>query len=292
VLAALLTVATVGTAAGAAAVLLCGDSAWRATGLSLAVALIVVVTTLMAERHVMAPIGAGAAASHARDRRRRELMSDIGHELRGPIQNLRAILEAAEDGLLELTEERIASMHEETLLLRRLADDLRELAAAEAGRLEVRPVPTELDALLNGIATANRFRADRLGVSLSAIAPRGLSFRIDPDRVRQILQNLVENALRHTQPGDRIDLIGRASPSGVRIEVRDTGDGIAPEHLERVFDRSYRVKGPRQPRADGVGLGLTIARELAQAHAGAIEATSRPGVGSNFVVRLPREPPA
>ena len=241
---------------------------------------------------VLGGICVGAAASRrigagVHDEGRRRLLSDVAHELRGPLQNIRGTLEAAQDGLLELTPERIASLREEALLMERLIRDLQELDAAGADRLDVRPVPTALDELLAGVAATYELEAERLGVSLSAEAPDGLSCDIDPDRVRQVVNNLVENALRHTGPGDRIDVTGATSPSGVRIEVRDTGEGIAPEHLDHVFERLYRPGNGRDQRLGGTGLGLAIARELVHAHAGELEAISEPGVGTTFVVRLP-----
>ncbi len=216
---------------------------------------------------------------------RRNLMADIAHELRTPLTVIRGDLEAMLDGVFDATPEALASLQEETLLLSRLVDDLRALAQAEAGQLQLARKPTDLADLLRGVVAAFDLQAESQGQSLVLDLPSNLPpVDADPQRVRQVVANLVSNALRHAPESGRVVVAAIEDPAKVRVSVADDGPGIAREDLLHVFDRFWRSG---KPRAEGSGLGLAIARELIRAHGGEIWVESEWGMGSVFCFTLP-----
>jgi signal transduction histidine kinase len=216
---------------------------------------------------------------------RRNLMADIAHELRTPLTVIRGDLEALLDGVFEPTPETLASLQEETLLLARLVDDLRALAQAEAGQLQLALEPADLGELLHGVVESFDLQAEIQGQSLVLDLPRELPLvEADPQRVRQVVANLVSNALRHAPESGRVVVSAAPRPDKVQISVADDGPGIAPEDLAHVFDRFWRGG---KARVEGSGLGLAIARELVRAHGGRIWAESQLGKGTVFFFTLP-----
>ncbi len=215
---------------------------------------------------------------------RTSLLADVTHELRTPLTVIAGGLEAMTDGVHPMDEDHIAPLLAETRTMDRLLDDLRTLSLAEAGALPLHREPADLTALATDVVAAQRPMTDARGVRLVAVGPAQLVTSVDPVRVREILANLVGNALRHTPPGGSVTVAVIAGADEAVLEVRDTGEGIAPEDLGRVFDRFQR-------RADtgGSGLGLAIVRDLAAAHGGTVEVESEgvAGRGSTFRVRLP-----
>ena len=216
---------------------------------------------------------------------RRNLMADIAHELRTPLTVIRSDLEALLDGVYEPTPETLASVQEETLLLARLVDDLRALAQAEAGQLRLEKESLDLADLLRGVAAGFELQARSQGQELRLDLPPDLPPIIaDPQRVRQVAANLVSNALRHAPDAGQVAISAVVLPGEVQVSVADDGPGIAREDLDRVFERFWHGA---QRRAQGSGLGLTIARELIRAHGGRIWVQSEPGQGSTFYFTLP-----
>jgi len=214
---------------------------------------------------------------------RRNLMADIAHELRTPLTVIRGDLEALLDGVFEPTPEALASVQEEALLLSRLVDDLRALAQAEAGQLRLERQPTDMGELLRGVVSSLDLQAEEHGQALALeVAPDLPPVDADPQRLRQVVANLVWNALRHTPAGSRVT-VGAArregSPGEIVVSVADDGPGIAPEELDHVFDRFWRGK---RAGSEGSGLGLAIANELVRAHGGRMWAESKVGQGSTF----------
>lgn len=221
---------------------------------------------------------------------RRRMLADLAHEMRTPLATVDAHLEAVEDGVRRLDDGTLDVIRASTQRLRRLAEDIAAVSNAEEGNLAISPVPVEAVALAEtAVATAREAYAAR-GVALElGQAPASGTVLVDPDRMGQVLGNLLDNALRHTETGGTVSVeCRRSDPGWVELVVADTGEGIPAEHLGHVFDRFYRVDTARDRRRGGSGIGLSIARALVEAHGGDIAVTSDgPGLGSTFTVRLP-----
>lgn len=228
-----------------------------------------------------------AEALQRSEERQRRLVADVAHELRTPLSNLRGYLEGLADGVIEPSPELFASLHEETLLQRRILDDLQVLALAEAGELGYDPIPLDLSELATTTATAHRAVAGNAGIEVTVDAPVPVEVYADPDRMRQVLGNLMSNAIRYTDAGGHVDLgVTRAGPDAV-LTVRDTGVGMNPDEVSRAFDRFWRADPARQRTTGGSGLGLTIVQRIIADQGGDISAQSVPGTGTTFTVRLP-----
>ncbi|MFB6875127.1 sensor histidine kinase [Streptomyces sp. NPDC056323] len=230
---------------------------------------------------------------------RKDMVSDVAHELRTPLSNIRGWLEAAQDGLAEPDPAFITSLHTEAVQLQHIIDDLQDLAAADAGALRLHPEPVRVEDVLAQVAAAHQARAETAGVALTALpamadAP-SFALWADPVRLRQAIGNLVTNAVRHTPSGGRVTVraygvSSATAPGGeVVVEVADTGSGISAEHLPHVFDRFWRAEKSRSRRTGGSGLGLAIVRKLVEAHGGSASAASVEGQGSVFTLRLPTD---
>ena len=229
-----------------------------------------------------------AASLEQAETLRRSLTADIAHELRTPITVLQGNLRAILDGVYPLESAEIASLYDQTRLLSRLVDDLRELALADTGKPLLRTERIDLAVLLPTLADGFAAAADAHAVSLESDFPGGdLPVQADPDRLRQVINNLVINALQHTPEGGRIVLRAERSPGFVTVSVSDTGEGIPAEELPRVFDRFYRADASRARVSGGTGLGLAVARAWVEAMDGRIGAESIPGKGSRFWFNLP-----
>uniref|UniRef100_A0AAU2A286 histidine kinase n=1 Tax=Streptomyces sp. NBC_00093 TaxID=2975649 RepID=A0AAU2A286_9ACTN len=230
-----------------------------------------------------------ADSIQAGEERQRRLTGDIAHELRTPLANLRGYLEALRDGVVEPTPELLESLHREALLQQRIVDDLQDLALAEAGALTYHPTEVDLRELLEAGRRAHHAAAETGGVTLRVEAPTSaVHVTADADRLRQVVGNLVGNALRATPSGGSVTLavVGRGELAVV--EVRDTGVGIAVEDLPYLFDRFWRADAARGRATGGSGLGLSIARQIVTDHRGTIEARSEVGTGTTFTIVLPR----
>ncbi|HTS14489.1 MAG TPA: HAMP domain-containing sensor histidine kinase [Candidatus Sulfotelmatobacter sp.] len=218
------------------------------------------------------------------EEQRRTLLADVTHELRTPLTVITGNLEALLDGVYPADADHLGAILDETRVLDRLIEDLRTLALSEAGTLALHPEPTDLDVLLSDVVAAFTPAAAGAGVRLTTAVEGDLPvLELDPVRTREVLSNLVANALRHTPRGGTVTLGARASRDGVRLTVADTGAGIPPDLLDHVFDRF--VKGTD---SHGSGLGLAIARGLVEAQGGTISAASPPGGGARFEIVLPR----
>lgn len=215
----------------------------------------------------------------AEEQRRRGFLADVSHELRTPLTILRGTIEGMLDGLYALDETRLNSLLEEIKLLDRLVDDLRILSLAESGALALRREPTDIAMLLSDAAAA--FQSGTLAIQTD-FPTEPMSLDGDPQRLRQVVDNLLSNAVRHTPPGGSIWLRCRTVDDWVEIEVEDSGPGISPEDLPHIFERFYKAGDSR-----GMGLGLSIAQALVEAHGGTIQAVSPPGKGAILQVRLP-----
>ena len=223
------------------------------------------------------------------EQQRRNLMADVAHELRTPLSNIQGYIEALRDGLLTPDSSTLDTIYAEIKQLGRLVEDLRLLALAEAGTLHLVLEPDSLEELLRRSVKAFRLRADAKDVAISIAVPSGFPLvPMDRTRIAQVVGNLLENAVFHTPQGGRVAVSAETPGAGVaRFTVSDTGKGIPPEDLDQVFERFYRADPSRSRATGGIGLGLTIARRLVEAHGGTIHVESTPGEGSSLVVDLP-----
>jgi two-component system sensor histidine kinase BaeS len=231
-----------------------------------------------------------AAALEATEQRRAELIGDVAHELRTPLATLRGYLEGLMDGVVEPSDQTWVRLHDETGRLQRLVDDLQELSRAEAGQLMLQTRPLDAAGLtrdaVERLGPAYAEKGIRLETDLAAGLPTVLA---DADRTVQVLTNLLGNALRYTSAPGRVCVkVAPAGGRGVAISVSDTGVGIPPEHLSRIFERFYRVDKSRSRAQGGSGIGLTIARALIEAMGGRLWAESAgAGRGATFTFTLP-----
>lgn len=222
--------------------------------------------------------------------RRVRLLGEVAHELRTPLTVIDGYVEGMIDGVLPVTETELGQVSEEVRRLRRLSDDLSALSRAEEGRLELSV--KQVDAGVVTVAATTRLRPQVEDAGLSLIvepAPAPLPVQADPDRIAQVVTNLIGNAMRATPAGGSITVRCNAEDGAAVLQVTDTGEGLEPADCDRVFERFYRVPGRRTDGHDtGSGIGLTIARGIARAHGGDIVATSSgKGRGATFTVRLP-----
>jgi len=231
-----------------------------------------------------------SAALEQADEVRKNLMADVAHELRTPLSVLQGNLQAILDDVYPLEKVEISRLYDQTRLLSRLVEDLRELALADAGKLQMNLQPTEVGQLLHSTSAHLTPAAEQLGVHLTVEAGDLPMVRADPDRVAQVLHNLLANALRHTPAGGSITVTASTTDEGVEIAVVDTGEGIAPADLPHIFDRFWRAdlsRAREEHWAGGSGLGLSIAQSLVKAQGGRIWAESTLGQGSTFHFTLP-----
>ena len=230
-----------------------------------------------------------ADSLQAEDQARRTLTTDVAHELRSPLANLRGYLEGIQDGVVDPDAATIASLHEEVTAMQGLVDDLQQLSLAETGRLHLHVEPADIGDLIERSVTAHQALASSQGVTLTAATTEGVIGEVDPDRLRQVLANLIGNAIRHTPEGSDVEvaLLAAQGDDAIVIEVRDSGAGIEAHHLPHLFDRFYRADASRTRATGGSGLGLAITKELVTAHGGTISVASEVGAGTTFTVRLP-----
>jgi two-component system, OmpR family, sensor histidine kinase BaeS len=241
-------------------------------------------------RQLARAFNAMSARLESDEDQRRTLLADITHELRTPLTVIQGNLEGLIDGVYPADTAHLGPILEETRTLARLIDDLRTLALADRGALDLRREPVDLLTLANETVAAIRAAAAGTGVTITVGASDSepATVNADPTRIREVLGNLLSNALRHTPPHGAVTVrIGPANNGWVEVAVIDTGPGIAPNVLPHVFDRF--VKSPDSP---GTGLGLAIARDLVEAHGGTIAAESEPGAGTTIRFRLPMAGPS
>jgi signal transduction histidine kinase len=220
------------------------------------------------------------------EEQRRRLLADVTHELRTPLTIVQGNLEALLDGLHPADPQHLAPILDETRVLSRLVDDLRILSLAEAGALTLHRETTDIARLVSDTVASFRPQADGAGIDLVTEIEAELPHaEIDPVRMREVLSNLLSNALRYTPRDGSVRVGASAAGRRLRVTVRDSGRGISAETLPHVFDRFYKSEESR-----GAGLGLAIAKSLVVAHGGEIEAKSEPGQGTEMQITLPNGP--
>jgi signal transduction histidine kinase len=234
-----------------------------------------------------------AAELQRTDELRRNLTADIAHELRTPLTVIQGNLEGILDGVYQATPEHLEFILEEFRLLSRLVEDLRLLSLAEAGQLVLEQETVEVSGLLLDTARTFQAQANEQEIRISTQIPGQLPpALIDPQRIYQVLSNIMSNALRHTPPGGEITLAARPQEAGeeekrIVISVSDTGSGIPPDDLPHIFDRFWKGDRSRSRASGGAGLGLAIARQLVEAQGGRIWATSDEERGTTLSFTVP-----
>ena len=230
---------------------------------------------------------AGSLASAEANRGR--LLSDVAHELRTPLATIDAHLEGLADGVVAPEPQTWRVLRAETARLRRLSEDIARVSRAEEHQLDLRVEIVRPRELLESVARAHRPAFDAERIALQAEADDHVpAVELDPDRAREVLSILLENALRHTGPGGRVTLWARRAGTDALLGVEDSGEGVDPGELERIFERFYRVDRSRSRARGGSGIGLTIARAIVEAHGGRLWAESQGrGHGSRFLLQLP-----
>lgn len=219
---------------------------------------------------------------------RQNMVTDVAHELRTPLSNVRGYLEALRDGVMEPTTETIASVYEEAMLLNRLVDDLQELAMAEAGQLKLVCQPVDIREVIDKAVQSLKSRAIEKEVSLERDLPDDLPLvEADAERLGQVLRNLMKNAIVNTPPGGKITVQARTVDSQVEVSVQDNGTGISAEHLPYVFERFYRADQSRARSTGGAGLGLAIVKQLVEAQGGQVAIDSQVDAGTRVSFTSP-----
>jgi two-component system, OmpR family, sensor histidine kinase BaeS len=218
---------------------------------------------------------------------RRRLLADLGHELRTPLATIEAYLEAAEDGVAVDDEDLQTVLRAQTERLHRLADDITAVSRAEMHQLDLHPVRTAPADLVRDAVAAARPRYAGKGVTLRSDVGASPQVDVDPQRMGQVLGNLLDNALRHTPEGGTVTVRVTGAATNMELAVVDTGPGIPAQHLPHVFERFYRVDTARDRDNGGSGIGLAIVRAVVGAHGGRVRAEHAPGGGAIFTVVLP-----
>ncbi len=219
----------------------------------------------------------------AQDRQRRDLMADIAHELRTPLSVIEGQLEGILDRVYSRDDVMLGKVLDEARVVGRLVSDLGVLANAESGTLTLHKELTDLSVLGQEVVNSFSPEAKKSDISISLVTPPELPLvSVDPLRIREILSNLISNAIHHTLTGGSVSVRVESSEQQIIFNITDTGSGIAQHELPKIFDRFYKGSASR-----GSGLGLTIARNLVNAHGGEIRAESQPGKGATFVFTLP-----
>jgi signal transduction histidine kinase len=220
---------------------------------------------------------------------RANLIADVSHELRTPLTVLEGNLRASLDHVYVLDEAMIADLYSQTRHLIHLVNDLRELSLADARQLPLKKEPIDLAALVDEVLRVFGPLAEDQGVNLAQQMPPLPPVTADAARIRQVLHNLLVNALRYTPQGD-VTVVGTVTPDAITLAVQDTGIGLTAEQLAHVFDRFYRGDKSRSRDTGGTGLGLAIVKAIVEAHGGSVAAASSgPGQGSTFSLQLPRQ---
>jgi two-component system, OmpR family, sensor histidine kinase BaeS len=222
---------------------------------------------------------------------RRRLFGDLAHEIRTPVSVLEAYMEAVEDGVKTLDAETVAMLRDQSRRLVRFSDDVAALAQAEEGQTLTPEWNAPADLISTALAAVtDRYQDKEVGLTSHVAADLPWVWA-DPQRLGQVLGNLLDNAVRHTPPHGSVDVAATADRDVLTITVTDTGEGISAEHLPHLFERFYRVDAARDRAHGGAGIGLAIAKALIEAHRGHIRASSQgPGLGTTFTVTVPLRP--
>ena len=224
---------------------------------------------------------------------RKQMTADIAHELRTPLSLILGHAEAVHDGVLPPTRENFEIIREEATRLEHLVNDLRVLSLADAGELSINLQTVEPQRLLQDVVATYQYQAQRKHIALELdIASELPTIEVDPGRMTQVLMNILDNALKHTPEGGKIVLSAQEVDQQIELAIQDSGPGLRPEDLQRIFDRFYRTDASRQRDGafpGGSGLGLAIAKSIVHAHGGQLSAESETGKGLKVIIALPKK---
>jgi two-component system phosphate regulon sensor histidine kinase PhoR len=226
------------------------------------------------------------------ERVRQEFLSNVSHELRTPLTAIIAFVETLEEGAIDDQENNrrfLSVIRKNAVRMHNLIDDILELSAIEAGTVVVEPSRLRLRPVIEDVMTALASRAAARQVTLRNEVAAEVYVYADARRLEQMMTNLIDNAIKFNRESGRVEISHEGTGSRDRISVTDTGDGIAAEHIERIFERFYRVDRARSREMGGTGLGLAIVKHLARAHGGEATVRSTPGSGATFTIELPKE---
>jgi two-component system sensor histidine kinase BaeS len=241
--------------------------------------------------HLAAAFNRMTEALETNNRLRKQLLADIAHELRTPLAVIQGNLEGMLDGVVENDKEQLASLYEETVHLNHLIKDLKDLSLAEAGQLSLEKEPTDIGQLAARAVNMVKPLADEKAISLECAFDTVPLTEVDPNRMSQVIYNLLTNAVRYTDEGGNVCIRTcferREQLSWVKIIVCDSGQGITEEDLPHIFDHFYRADKSRNRKSGGSGIGLAIVKQLVEAHGGKVRVESMLGKGSCFYVELP-----
>ncbi len=216
------------------------------------------------------------------------LMADVSHELRTPLTVMESSLRAALDHVYTLDESEVANLYGQTRHLIRLVSDLRELSLAESGHLPLEKIPTDIQQIITDSLQALEPLSAEKNVQMENEAGAGSEVSVDPFRIRQVIFNLLSNALRHTPEGGKISIKTLSDGKEITVLIEDTGDGLSPDEAASVFNRFYRADKSRSRETGGTGLGLSIVKAIIEAHGGRVKAQSDgKGLGSTFSFSIP-----
>ncbi|MDT8899649.1 sensor histidine kinase [Anaeroselena agilis] len=231
------------------------------------------------------------AALETNNRLRKQLLADIAHELKSPLAVIQGNLEGMIDGVIDTDKEQLTSLFEESVHLNRLINDLRDLSLAEAGQLSLERAPADINQLVSHAVGMVKHLAEGKSIEVNCVLGELPPVEVDANRMRQVIFNLLTNAVRYTDTGGRVMVETAAErhegKNWVAISVRDTGQGIAPEDLPHIFDHFYRADKSRNRKSGGTGIGLAIVKQLVETHGGKVVVASKPSEGSCFTVVLP-----
>lgn len=219
---------------------------------------------------------------------REEMVSDVAHELRNPLSNIQGYLEGLKEGMVEPSEQVFESLHQQSLVLNRLVNDLRDVNKAKADQLDLDKKQVVLEDIIEKEVKAARNKAKNISIEAEKEREKPTLVEADPERISQVIRNLLDNAITHTPSGGQIDVTTSISSNEATTMVSDDGSGIPQEDLPHIFDRFYRVDKSRSRGTGGTGLGLTIAKEIVESHEGNISVESEEGEGTTFKFTLPR----
>ena len=239
-------------------------------------------------RQLVTDFNTMAASLETMHRNQKNYLADIAHELRTPITILQGQLDAIEYNVVPLTVDEIRNLSRQTQVLARLVKDLRLLSLAEAGQLTLEKTDTDIGELLHDVALDFEVQASSKDINISVHTPdKPVILNIDPERMFEVLMNIVSNALRYTPTGGQVNLEASYEAGNVIVNIRDSGKGLSEEALARVFTRFYREDTSRSRSSGGSGLGLAISKSIVELHGGRITAGNHPSGGAMFRIVLP-----